>query len=116
MALIIPLIRPMPSSPAIVAASQQLAMIEDPDDYIRGLASGQHTDDRGFSAWWNLGQTRGTIAALRPDQLLCLEMISTESHERHILAGENQRMQRQWTEATMIADIVDDLDGVAGKR
>ncbi len=116
MALIIPLIRPMPSSPAIVAASQQLAMIQDPDDYIRGLASGQHTDDRGFSAWWNFGQTRGTMAALRPDQLLCLEMISTESHERHILAGENQRMQRQWTEATVIADIVDDLDGVTGNR
>ena len=110
MAQIIPLMQLLPTSAAIVAARQQLASITNPDEYARELVSGQHTDARGFSAWWNIGPHRGTIAALRPEQLLCLEMIATESREAQLLSGVNERVKHQWAESALIADIVDDLD------
>ncbi len=112
LAQIIPLMQLLPTSAAIVAARQQLALITNVDDYARDLSSGQHTDARGFSSWWNIGPHRGTIAALRPEQLLCLEMIATETHERQLLSRVNADVQRQWTEAALIAGIVEDLDGM----
>ncbi len=110
LAQIIPLMQLLPTSAAIVAARQQLALITNANDYARDLSSRQHTDARGFSAWWNIGPHRGTIAALRPEQLLCLEMIATESHEQRLLSGVNASVHREWTEAALIAGIVEELD------
>ena len=77
----------------------------DSNAFVRALASRSETqaDGRGQRLFMN----RRSIWMLRNEELVGLEILATERHERSVVNEEFVALGNQMQEALLIADIID---------
>jgi len=75
-------------------------------DFILANRRGVEVNRRGL---WSKGVFVGSIALLRPDERLALELVFHEEQERRAMEGELVLLEEAWREAEEIAAIADGL-------
>ncbi len=101
----IPLFRREASPSTVSGAVQELRSVVDSNAFVRALASRSETqaDGRGQRLFMN----RRSIWMLRNEELVGLEILATERHERSVVNEEFVALGNQMQEALLIADIID---------